>query len=231
MLIGSHDSTAYTLNLSVPFEGGKWQKLRKAGFLLPCVKKRIKSMTCTQTKTIREQYDAGIKVFDVRIAYSQGEFWCCHTFATISFHSLLVQLRNCTDVILLIRPDFNSGSTLDGREQALMNILDCLDCIVYYDPFDPAKITKWAPNVLNMNQLSIVWFNSQTVDDFTEDYKQHEFNATKDVLNGVLTPSESANVANLFCVTLKKYADELRPFLSRTVEPEKKPFILLYDFV
>jgi hypothetical protein len=230
MLIGSHDSTAYTLDLSVPFEGGKWQKLRIAGRIVPCVKKRIKSMTLTQSKSIREQYEAGIRVFDIRLAYSNGEFWCCHTFATISFYSFLKQVEGRDDIIILIRPDFCSGLTVNGHEHILMDILSELKCTVYYDPLDPAKITNWAPNVLNMNKLSGVWFNSQTVDDFKKDYLNHKF-TPKDVLNGALTPSEDVSFKNLFCVTLRRYASELQPFIDNTVLPEKKPFVLLYDFI
>jgi hypothetical protein len=237
MIIGTHDSTAFQLNLEVSFwdNNSKWEKLRKVGLALPCVKSRIKEMTLTQDKNLTEQLTAGSRAFDIRVAYSKDVFYCCHTFATITLEECINQINKFVTmdkITILLRPDYDSGHTLKGREEEMIaftrqyfknNIK-----IYYHHQLENIKIPEGV-KILNKTSL---WFNVRTTNDFVTKYNNITPDPKMHIVYAILSMDEKPTFENLFCNSIEKFADKLNPLLPILISSkDTKPYMILIDFI
>lgn len=243
MIFGSHNSSAYEIDFSVSFwpSSNKWEKMRKVAKCSSLVRNRIKKMTLTQEKNIAQQLSSGTRAFDLRVAYA-NKFWCCHTFATVPFNDVinainLFAANNSDQIILLIKPDFNSGNTLANKEDEFLQLIsdtfkDKLNkqVICYYQPLSAKDLSLY--HIRDTNLLRSVWFNVKSVNEFISKYETYEPDSAIDVFGFILTPSEDISFSNIFTTSLKDYANQLNPLLGDLLKEKlHSPYILIKDFV
>lgn len=216
MLIGTHNSTAYTLNFSVGFWPffNKWNILRLAAKYNLFIRNIIKNTTLCQSMNIVEQLANKVDVLDLRVSW-YGKFWCSHTFCTIPLEQVLndikMYLLNNPDahINILIKPDFNNRETMVGREEELAKLLHNF-------------------TIYNAN---IIWYNVDSVDAFKTRFLESKF-LSNDGLSCALTPSDASSLTELSKVSLKNYADSLNPIAIQLLKNCKEPpSIAFFDYV
>lgn len=229
MIIGSHDSTAYTLDMSQSFwaSTSKWNILRKLTYICCLIKAHIFNLTLTQKHTITEQLNLGVRALDIRVTRNSNGFFCAHTFATISIDKLFneIYMANTTETIhVFIRHDYESLHAMIGYEQDFVDFVETLlvglDHVnVYYDKV-PATHTG---RVTNFQGNKIVWLNSQSVDEFVEKFHRTKL-TPKSLLNFVLTPD------SITSKPVKTLAKKLNRHTKRLLRG-KESFAVFVDFV
>ncbi|MEI6805475.1 MAG: phosphatidylinositol-specific phospholipase C domain-containing protein [Myxococcaceae bacterium] len=97
-LPGTHDSSAYQLNLTAttPMEvttAFDWFKKQAPSY--PIISRLLLMLTLAQPLSIIDQLEQGIRAFDFRILYNKDlkEFFLSHSFATVSLDTVLTQIR------------------------------------------------------------------------------------------------------------------------------------------
>lgn len=229
MIIGSHDSTAYTLDMSQSFwsSASKWNILRKLTYICCLIKAHIYNLTLTQKHTITEQLDMGVRALDIRVTRNDNGFFCAHTFATISVDKLFneIFMANTTDTIhVFIRHDYSSLKNMVGHEEEFANFVETLvvgmeHVKVYYDK----KPATHNGRVTNFQGNKIVWLDSQSVNEFID--KFHKTTLTpKSLLNFVLTPD------SITSKPIKTLARELNRHTKRLLRG-KESFVVFVDFL
>jgi hypothetical protein len=229
MIIGSHDSTAYKFDYSISFWKGfhRWNVVKKLANLLPCVKKYVTNVGKCQTFTIYQQLSMGIRALDIRLTYSQGVFYCSHTFATVNFFDVLEEIRTFPiregDFIhVLITNDFeNRHSVSSGSETVMVKMLPATPHLKYY--YNAINIDQ-PENVLRFPRM--LWYNTCDPKILKEKYES-EVLKEDDILCAVLTPNGSGKfgLPSGLPVEYAKILD------VDVLIQDKQPFIVLYDFV
>lgn len=130
-LPSTHDSGAYQLNTCHPISSQEtpnlfWSKLLA---LVPCVTSFVKKWTLTQSLSIYEQLQMGIRAFDFRLAWDGSDFWIVHTFSLVRLESALEQIKKFlleqpSEVIVVrSKAGWEQRSTMTGRSGALESLL------------------------------------------------------------------------------------------------------------
>lgn len=252
-LIGTHDSAAYKFDFSVSFWdlNNKWEWLRKAARVLPCLRNKIIALSQAQTLTIRQQLECGVNVLDLRVSHANGIFYSSHTFCCGPFLDVLNQIKDYLDspmntepipLVLIISPDFANEHTMANNEAEFLEFvkaqiapyLVAIKLIIYYKPIaiDLAPFKEFH----NKNEVNNIWFNVKTVEQFTARFNETDFAkcGNNTGLGCILTPPEdNQHLYQLANITLAKYAKELRPVALALLADrvaQNKPLPLYCDF-
>jgi len=229
MIIGSHDSTTYTFDYSISFwkRFHRWNVIRKISNTIPCVKKYVTAVGKCQTFTIYQQLSMGIRALDIRVTYSNGVFYCSHTFCTVKFFDVLEEIRTFPviegDYIhVLITNDFeNRKSVSIGSEVAMLNMLPIKSHLKYY--YNAITIDQ-PENILRFPR--VLWYNTRDPKNLKEKYEAEALEEG-DILCAVLTP----NCSGKFGLPSGLPVEYAKILDVDDLVRDKPPFIVLYDFV
>jgi hypothetical protein len=247
MIIGTHNSGAYKLDLNKSF----WSKTEKYEIIrimssIEYIKTLIFKTTITQKLNISQQLKLGCRAFDIRVSIINNTFYVNHTYCCTTLNEILLQIteflsNNAAKIILFIRADWETRHTVRGREFEVLNYIDDRICaqiergkIECFCDF-PRSIIKHF-NMNHYNEANMVWFNVDTVEKFENELARAA--ARKDfspaTLNFVLTMKENASLKTILNTDLEKMAGELNaaaPILIRKYFPSNCPKVILFDFV
>lgn len=125
-LPGSHDSSAYVLDLSIPIKDGTFEKIRKYGKIISPL---LEKWTITQSYDIYNQLKNGIRYLDIRISELNNKFYTSHSFACIEFKIILDQinkfsLENKTEIIIIDITLDNYNKNLYKNNDGLSNLIN-----------------------------------------------------------------------------------------------------------
>ena len=188
-LPGSHDS-------------GSYQLLDCWSGIIP-----IKNWTLTQNMNIADQLELGIRVFDLRVCFLNGNFYISHTFKCELLQVVLTDFinfmaSNSTEiVIILIKPDYNLAGTINpdllyqyikgnftkGNNNAISALNYYNNRTDFYNVLSNSysNLLKMNINLLFVYNFETLWLNKATLSDF------------------VLTPSSDSVSKNL-CSSIQK---------------------------
>ena len=122
-MIGSHDSFTYLNPIHNIF-------------------KLFKFLWRTQTKTITEQYNYGVRYFDIRVKYKRNRWYVCHGLVT--FNVSFASLKHIIDFFNLHYPDsklriiYEKGNFEDIFKQERRELLDNETLCYAYKKLDKA---------------------------------------------------------------------------------------------
>jgi len=236
-IIGTHDSAAYKLDLSVNFwkKTSKWGLINWLGSLCSSVRNRIKDMTLTQSLSIYEQLEHGARALDLRVAYKKGTFYVAHTFCCGTLENALREIRQYsiehpTEVIyVLIKPDWVNRYSVKPHEKELIHLLESILSVgalkCYYQPFNGNVLND--SMIRHLSHFQFRWLNANSVDEFIRKFDDVYFTKTS-LLSFALTPKID-NFWDVFSVSLKEYADALNPHMYELLG-NKPPTIAVVDF-
>jgi hypothetical protein len=230
----------------------KWEILRKIT-IIPWVKNKVSDMIITQKYNIRDQLAIGCKALDIRVSYKDNIFYTNHTFCCGKLEDTLCQINeyvlenlvNLSDssesIILLIKPDWETRSTIINHETELLdllvktfgNLLKNKKIICYFKPTN-ADVLKNYVNIYNFNSLDFIWLNVDTVQEFKDKFNQKckSKDLSNSIVNFVLTMDADKFNHNILNVDLKKYAKELNPLGKELLSNcASLPMIVLFDFI
>lgn len=108
MLAGTHDSGMYKLSGILPAGLSKGQRILYKLALLPGVRWFTNRLTLTQTMTIQQQLDAGIRLFDLRVTMGEdGELYLSHMFLSVQkYKDVVALLSTYLDAVVYTKPDY-----------------------------------------------------------------------------------------------------------------------------
>ena len=158
-MIGSHDSFTYMNPLHSIF-------------------KLFKFIWRTQTKSITEQYNCGVRYFDIRVKYRRNRWYICHGVVTfnVSFYSIkhIIDFFNLHYLNSKLRIIYERGEYEDIFKKEIRDILDndtlsfaCIkskwEVLVNRDPIINDYTYKpilsnlsWCENIKRMNFFSTI---------------------------------------------------------------------------
>ena len=140
-LIGSHDSGTYAKefgplpdsSFDTPFKRIVVKPIAKIITLIPLIKNLITRFGKCQDKTIEKQLNAGVRVFDFRVAEHKDEFVLAHSFVCSPLKQALEALqefkKNHPDepIIVNIKPDGGSKKYFQKNHKRIaQNLQDLL---------------------------------------------------------------------------------------------------------
>ena len=107
---GSHDSTSYQ-NAYYQETNNFFGKIAKYKYLRPCIEK----FTLTQNKSLYQQLNIGIRLFDIRFSFINNIWWCSHALPNEKWDNIFDQMlafltinRNET-IFCIIAKDFKQN--------------------------------------------------------------------------------------------------------------------------
>lgn len=242
MIIGTHNSSSYTIDFSVNFfkekRFGKWNLLRLLARISFIAREKIRSLTQNQKYTIYEQLDLGAQLLDIYVSYcsDNSTFYCSHTFATVTLVNVLRQIAAYISlhpnrlIYILLRPDFENSATILDHEEELLDIikreLPFNNIVWYYKPIAISLPYIRYPDIIPFSELNMDWYDTDNVEDFVAKFNQTNYSDTSG-LYCVLTPSS-------ICQDLKAMASKLNPVMRakiRTLSEENKPRMIAFDYI
>lgn len=239
-LWGTHNSAAFTLNFNLRFwkTWTQWNIVRVLAQHVQCIRKRVEAFTLCQDMSIEQQLQDGVQVLDLRIAVHQQTFYVSHTFACRRLHDVLRTLKQFLNtqgelqLHVLVKPDYEARTTLDGHEQKL---LQCLHVTlggdervsVWYTPRNKSLV--FPATVHDGRQLDVVWLQASTVKAFQQKL-QHVTWRPNTVLYWCLTP-DTQSIKHRDSIKSMTQALMVQTDPVRTVAQIKpQPKMVLVDF-
>jgi len=133
-LPGTHDSGAYNIEWLQKLTSGP-DALRTASKILgyiPIINDIVEDWTVTQNKTVTQQLNHGIRLFDLRVAYDEdhSSFYLAHTFALGGLEACLKEFARFIDqhpsemIVINIKPDYPHRDAVYAHEEELGALLD-----------------------------------------------------------------------------------------------------------
>lgn len=236
MIVGTHNSSAYKLDLSKNFwsYSNIYNVLRKMA-IIPSMKRRINQLTLTQDLTISQQLAIGCSMLDIRVSYLDGIFYVNHTFCCGTLEDVLDQIVESVPIqlVVLIKPDWQTRHTMVGKDEQLCKFLtdklgkylgdtiECYSSIVHND----------YANIQHIKYFNIVWLNVSTADDFQQKLK-HELsvmNPQNTIIYFTLTMKDNPSINDMLKTDLRKYAQSIVKYIN--LIEETPPFAVLFDFI
>lgn len=216
------------------------------------------ALSQTQDKTISEQLECGTNILDLRVSYADGIFYTSHTFCCGPCIDILADIKNYIEkiyrgpdkmvlksTVLLISPDTVNYQTLLNHEDEFLQLvlaelgsyLTNHKVLIYYKPV-AIDLVQYS-GIMNMSEISNIWYNAQTTNEFVAQFNKTDFLkcGVNPGLNCVLTPStNNSDVYNLPNISLKDYAQELRPvalelLAERIKQGKMPPLYCTFDFI
>lgn len=167
-LPATHNSGAYQVDFTHPLKDDIQAKTTcMVARISPYVHKLISDWTITQQGTIYEQLMQGVRVFDIRLSYSDSELYVSHTFACVKFSDVLEQFKQFSIehphevIVIAIKPDWAHKDTMtsEGVNQAFILLKQALG-----QKMAPAQSDFKAVSVSSLNKEGkqfIVFFDGQ----------------------------------------------------------------------
>lgn len=93
-LLGSHNAMTYGINSSSQLAPDAEPEIRRWHRFFPCF---VRRWCKTQSSSILEQLQLGVRYFDLRIAQNDGKFYYCHGLFAMEVFEPLLQLRHYLD--------------------------------------------------------------------------------------------------------------------------------------
>lgn len=201
MIIGTHNSSAYQVDLSIPLHPtfSKWNVLRVLARVFPCVRKRVLELTENQILTIEQQLSVGTRFLDFYISYCArtDTYYCSHTYATIPLTRALLQIKSYLSeqhnlqipLFILLNTDFETRATMTGRLNSVWTLVTSIL------PQNIYSIT-WSGNLVPVEMRASVymdWYNVGTVPDFLARFRDADYKEEDDEKDGlfwILTPGK-----------------------------------------
>ena len=257
MFVGSHDSAAHTIDFNVSFWNykSKWEWVRIAAKHFSFIREIVVNMTKTQNLSIFEQLTVGAKILDLRISRANNIFYMSHTFCCMELecelNEIVKYLNSDRDenkyrsapIIILLKADFANRSTVAGHEEELLQLLKSKlepylkngNVSIYYEPMS-IDIANYS-QIKNLSEITNIWFNVDNVQDFINKFNNIDIsNKGVSTLGCILTPNENLNISKLLKISLRQYADNLRPVSINLLSQKAKkkevlPNYCSFDFV
>lgn len=257
MFVGSHDSAAHTIDFNVSFWNykSKWEWIRIAAKHFSFIREIVVNMTKTQNLSIFEQLTVGAKILDLRVSRANNIFYMSHTFCCMELECELNEIvkylnSDCDEnkyrsvpIIILVKADFANRSTVAGHEEELLQLLKSKlepylqngNISIYYEPMS-IDIANY-PQIKNLSEITNIWFNVDNVQDFINKFNNTDIsNMGVSTLGCILTPNENLNISKLLKISLRQYADNLRPVSINLLSQKAKkkevlPNYCSFDFV
>lgn len=239
MKIGTHDSGSYTFDFKVSFWNwkNKWEWLRKAARVFPCLKEKIIRLSKTQRLDLAEQLVIGSTFLDLRVSRcpETGRFYTSHTFCCEPLETALRAIHEFagTGVWISFSPDFANQESLRGYEKDLLDEIKRLleplisngDIKVFYTPMDDDITAPWLGD-----RLDNLWFNVRTIEEFTRRFD--DTNMEGKGVDCILTPDEDwSHFLQLRNVSLERYARQVNPIAISLIRSKERPLYATFDYL
>jgi hypothetical protein len=244
MLIGTHDSAAYSIDFNVSFWefGNQWEIIRLLALSSSLIASKVRDLSLTQNQTISQQLSSGASILDIRVSRAGNVFFTSHTFCCRALQDDLIHIRQFLQansnrfVIIFIKPDFVNQGTILGHETPLLDLIaaQLLPVInniqLFYTPLE-ISLSSY-PFITNGNTVPNVYYDVSTVSAFTDNFNNTTF-LSNSLFISVLTPPTDAFDA--LTVSIQNYAAELNPVAvqllsDRYSQGEELPAMVIFDY-
>lgn len=130
--LGSHNAMTYGINSSSKLAPDAEPEIRRWHRFFPCF---VRRWCKTQSSSILEQLQVGVRYFDLRIAQKDGKFYYCHGLFAMEVFEPLLQLRQYLDshpeeVVILDLQHFYA-MTVSQHQQLHAELLQFFDQRLY----------------------------------------------------------------------------------------------------
>lgn len=202
-LIGTHHSDTTNITFDIKIDSA-FQYAANTYFLRPLLKK----YTICQNKTITQQLNDGIRVFDIRLAKYNDEIYTAHSFYTTPLFPILTDIyafltANPSEfVILNLTKDHVNKKTIKTSEINSAFNKHILSSLLYtgnhYTSVDNLRGKVIIEDNLNINKTK--WFNTNLVSKVNSSIKEADMKLIPNTTNKIgviLTPQTVDIVINI----------------------------------